>query len=71
MTRSPRHKKPDSSLTQASGARRTYLGRHRKIRTRAIGTCLQGVLIGILVFGSTGQIHRHAERAITEIHRDA
>lgn len=70
MTRSPRHKNPDRPLTQPSGAQHTYLGRHRKIRTRAIGTCLQVVLIGILVFGSAGHIHRPAERAITEIHRD-
>jgi hypothetical protein len=58
------------SLSQASGSRRAYAGRHRKVHTKAVGTCLKIVLASILIFGSVGQLDRLNAQPITTAHRD-
>ena len=70
MNESPRHKNPSkSSLSRATTAR-GYVGRHRKTRTKLVGACVQVLLTGVLVFGTVGQIYRHAEQQTTTVRRD-
>ena len=49
---------------------RRYVGRHRRARSWLVGTCIQVLLTGVLIFGAAGQIYGSAERHVTAVHRD-